>query len=74
MTAHESIELLAQVPARPGAAVKLEGHGSMFLGEVAGCRPTGDGFAVQIELHHALYDTQELARLAARILEEDGPR
>jgi hypothetical protein len=71
---NESVELLLDKPAPLGAAVKLEGNDALFLGEVFSCRPAGTGFAIGVEIQHALYNTQELARLAKRILDEDKPR
>ena len=70
----ERVELLVDEPARAGAAVKLEGDDTLFLGEVCSCRPLGASFAVIVELQHALYDTQALARFARRILDEDERR
>ena len=67
---HDSVELHSTIPARTGEAVKLEGERTMFLGEVRGCRPHADGFALEIALRHALYDTVELARLARKLLDE----
>jgi hypothetical protein len=66
---NDNVELLIGKPAPFGAAVKLEGSDSLFLGEILSCRPEGDKFAVRVELRHALYNTQELARLAKRILD-----
>ena len=53
-----------------GAAVKVEWSHTLLLGEVSHCRPEGDGFAIGLELEHALYNTAELARLAKRLLHE----
>ena len=73
-SSNESVELLSEHPAPAGSAVKLESDGALFLGEVSSCKPSGQGFSIWIELRHALYNTEELARFARRILEEDGPR
>jgi hypothetical protein len=57
-----------------GSAVKVEWGHTLLLGEVRYCRPEGDGFAIGLDLEHALYHTEELARLARRLLEEDKLR
>ena len=54
-----------------GSAVKVEWGNTLLLGEIRYCRPEGDGFAIGLDLEHALYQTEELARLAERLLEED---
>ena len=54
-----------------GCAVKVEWGHTLLLGEVRYCRPEGDDFAIGLDLEHALYHTEELARLASRLLEED---
>ena len=65
----EIVDLLVEKPANPGAAVKLEGDDALFLGEVSSCRPEGSSFVMTVELHHALYNTRELALLAKRLLD-----
>ncbi len=66
----ETVNLLVEKPAKPGAAIKLEGDDVLFLGEVSSCHPEGASFAISVELRHALYNTRELARLAKRLLDE----
>src|SRR5437879_2498150 len=66
-----AIKVLIDKPADAGAAIRLEGENTLFLGEVRSCRYSGGQFALDIELRHALYNTQELARLARRLLHED---
>jgi hypothetical protein len=66
----ETVSLLAEKPAKPGAAIKLEGDDVLFLGEVSSCHSEGAGFAISVEIHHALYNTRELAQLAKRLLDE----
>jgi hypothetical protein len=70
-SANENVELLVDKPAPVGAAIKLEGADSLFLGEIYSCRNEGERFALGVEIQHALYNTAELARLAKRLLEED---
>ena len=67
-----AVELLTDQATALGAAVKLEKDQTLFLGEVCSCRPEGDGFAIGVELRHALYNTHDLARLAKRLLDESG--
>ena len=66
------IGLLAGQPAPLGSAVKVEWGHTLLLGEVCHCRPEGNGYAIGLELEHALYNTEELARLAAAILSEEN--
>jgi len=66
----ENVSLIAEKPAQPGAAIKLEGDDVLFLGEVSSCHSEDAGFAIDVEIHHALYNTRELARLAKRLLDE----
>jgi hypothetical protein len=64
-----SVELSSDRSAQPGDAVKIEKNASLFLGEVSFCRPAGERFVIGVELRHALYNTNDLARLAKRLLE-----
>jgi hypothetical protein len=57
-----------------GAAVKVEWSNTLLLGEVIYCRPEGEGYAIGLELKHALYNTAELAELAKRILDDAAPQ
>ena len=66
--------LLAEQPAPQGAAVKVEWGDTLLLGEVCYCHPEGEGFAIGLDVEHALYHTEELARLARRILDEAEPQ
>ena len=68
------LRLRLDEPAPVGAAVKFEHGHSLFLAEVASCRPEGAGFAVVVEIAHALFHTDDLARLAHRLLEENRRR
>ncbi|MGH9722824.1 MAG: hypothetical protein ACRD8O_21660 [Bryobacteraceae bacterium] len=56
----------------PGAAVKVEYDRTLLLGEVAGCRAEGDHYTASLEVAHALYNTDALARLARRLLCEEA--
>ncbi len=57
------------------APLKIEWGRMMVLGEVAYCRPSGSDYLVGVELAHTIFDTEELARLANRLLdEESSPR
>lgn len=57
------------VPA--GTPIKIEWGRAMILAEVTGCGYNGDHFSASLEIEHALFDTEEVARLARRLL--DGP-
>ena len=70
-SSNRGIGLLADQPAALGSAVKVEWGDTLLLGEVCHCRAEGVGYAIGLELEHALYHTEELARLAAILLEED---
>lgn len=59
------------VPA--GAALQVEWNEMLLLGEVCYCQPVDGGFAIGVELEHALLHTGELARLARKLLGEAGP-
>ena len=67
-SSRDSVELLIDTPAPPGAAVKIERNETLLLGEVRFCRPEGSLFTIGVELRHALYNTHELARLAKSLL------
>ncbi|MEX2260317.1 MAG: PilZ domain-containing protein [Bryobacteraceae bacterium] len=54
----------------PGSAIKVEWGQTLLLGEAVYCVAEGQGFAIGMELVHALYDTAELALLARRLLQE----
>jgi hypothetical protein len=71
-TSMRGIGLLADQPAPIGSAVKVEWGETLLLGEVCHCRLEGAGYAIGLELEHALYHTEELARLAAILMDEDG--
>jgi len=67
-----SLSIAKPVPV--GAAVKIEWSHTLLLGEVIDCRRDEDGYAIGLELEHALYNTAELAKLAKRILDEAAPQ
>ena len=69
-----SIALVTDQPAPLGAAVKLEWTDTLLLGEVCYCRTEGVGFALGLDLEHALYNTLELARLAKLLLDDVAPQ
>lgn len=65
-----AIELTVPADVPAGTVLQVICGESMFLGEVRCCRPDGDTFTVGVEVEHALYNTSQLARLAARVLGE----
>ena len=67
-----SIRFLADQALKRGGAVKLEWRNILLLGEVQDCQREGNGFEIGLNLEHALYHTEELARLARRLLAQDS--
>jgi len=65
--------LTAEQTAPLGSALKVEWRDTLLLGEVRYCQPKGEGYAIGLDVEHALYHTAELARLARRILDEAEP-
>jgi hypothetical protein len=59
------------VPA--GMPLKIEWNQILLLGDVCYCQPAERGFAIGLELEHALLHTGELARLAQALLGEALP-
>src|SRR6266851_2835498 len=68
----QGIGLVIDARVSVGTAVKVEWSNTLLLGEVCYCRPAGKGFAIGLQLEHALYNTIELARLAKRLLDESA--
>lgn len=66
------LRLVVDRPIRQGAAVKVGFQQTLLLGEVCGCQPEGRQFGVALELEDSLVHTEELSRLAQKLLEE-GP-
>jgi hypothetical protein len=56
------IRLIVETRFKVGALLKVEWNGTLVLGEVIYCRPEQEGFSVGVELEHALYDVENLAR------------
>lgn len=52
-----------------GTLIKIEWRGLLFLAEVSGCNYDGASYLTSLEIEHALFDTEELARLASRLLD-----
>jgi hypothetical protein len=69
-----SLELRSGRPVARGTAVKVEWGETLLLGEVHHCQDHAGGFTVGVSLEHALYHTEELARLARRLLDDDMQR
>jgi hypothetical protein len=55
------IRLQVETELAVGALLKIEWGKTLLLGEVNYCRPEQTGFAVGVELEHALYDIEALA-------------
>jgi hypothetical protein len=64
------LRLVVDRPIQPGTAVKVGFQQTLLLGEVCGCQPEGHQFRVALELEHSLVQTDELVRLAQKLLEE----
>jgi hypothetical protein len=57
-------------PLAAGTLVKVEWENTLLLGEAVYSEPWGEGYAAGVKLEHALVDTEDLARLAQRLLDE----
>lgn len=55
-------------PVGIGSAVKVEADDSLSLGEVALCRPEGEGYVVWVNLVETLHNVAELTRLAQALV------
>jgi len=53
--------------------LKIEWNQILLLGDVCYCQPAERGFAIGLQLEHALLHTGELARLAQALLGEAQP-
>ena len=67
---HAFLEMVSDVSAAPGAAVKIERDSELVLGEVRRCLKIHGGYALDVGLRHVLHDTVELARLARKLLDD----
>ena len=59
-------------PVALSTPLKVEWGRMMVLGEVSHCSALECGYLVGLELAHTIFDTEELARLANRLLEEES--
>jgi hypothetical protein len=50
---------------RPGTMVRVEWGGTVLLGEIVYCWPSGPEYAAGLRLEDALYEREETAALAA---------
>jgi hypothetical protein len=64
------MRLLAPRPLAAGTLLKVEWDNTLLLGEAVYSEPVGDGYAIGMKLEHFLADTEALARLAKRLLDE----
>jgi hypothetical protein len=65
----KGMRLALQQALEPGAALKIELDDTLLLGEVVYCRAAEEAFEAGVALEHAIFQTSELARLAARLLD-----
>lgn len=68
----DGLGLLLERPVQLDTPVKIAWDNRLLLAEVCYCRPEGDGFAAGVCVRHALFDTEELAHLARRLLGDPG--
>ena len=59
-------------PVALSTPLKVEWGRMMVLGEVSHCSALECGYLVGLELAHTILDTEELARLANRVLAEES--
>lgn len=67
------LKLFVGRPLPAGAAVKVEANDTLLLGEIVYCRAEAGGFAVGLQLKHALFHLRELARLSAELMGTPEP-
>ncbi len=67
------LNLVLKEAAPAGTALMVEWEDSEVLGDVVSCESCDGGFAVTLQIEHALVGTRELARLASRLLGEEEP-
>ena len=66
------MRLLVDRMLAPGQTIKVEWDEILLLGEVCYCQPDAEGYAVGVELEHALMHTRELVRLAQQLLDVEA--
>ncbi len=66
---HRLMEVWLNQSVPVGAPLKLEAESTLYLGEVAACRPEGTGYATLLEMDQAIRCTNELGMLAQRLME-----
>jgi hypothetical protein len=54
----------------PGSPVRVESGGTVFLGEVRGCRPNSAGYDVSVRLEQAFTLSDDLRRLMCQLAQE----
>jgi hypothetical protein len=67
------MRLLVDRPVPVGMTLKVEWDEILLLGEVCYCQSMEGGYAIGVELEHALLHTGEMARLARRLLGDADP-
>jgi hypothetical protein len=66
---HRLMEVWLNQSVPVGAPLKLEAESTLYLGEVAACRPEGAGFATLLDMEQAIRSTKELTLFAQRLVE-----
>ncbi len=67
------LRLILKEPVPAGTLLMVEWEDSEVLGEICYCQEHGEGYAVGLEIEHALVGTRELARLARRLMGDPEP-
>ena len=62
------VQSAAAVP--PGSPIRLESDGTVFLGEVLGCRPNSAGHEIAVSLEQSFTLSDDLRRLMCQLAEE----
>ncbi len=65
------MRLIMDTPVAAGAALKIELHDALLLGEVSYCYPDCGHFVAGLHLDQALNGLKDLARLNRRLLQEE---
>lgn len=67
------MRLLVDRPFPAGVALRVEWDQTLLLGEVCYCQSVNGGYAIGVELEHALLHTNALSRLARELLGDVDP-
>ncbi|MGC9972094.1 MAG: PilZ domain-containing protein [Bryobacteraceae bacterium] len=68
-----AMRLLVDRPIPAGVTLRIEWDQILLLGEVCYCQSADGGYAIGVELEHALLHTRDLHRLARELLGDVDP-